>query len=217
MMRTEMVSSCPNLAEGTRGFDLAARDFSEDRVGRRRSLVPAAALELIFAVRGASSANAQVTTAAQTQPHWQFLADTNKCVGCGFCVKACKLENDVPYAADASRTWVERHVVTKDGVSHVDSPAAARDGFTTQNIDIGEGKTLQIDPEDIAKSFCAKTLQSVRPPPYVQVCCGATYKALTGVVLVDKDWCIVCGYHRACLWCEVLPSRVPHSGEMHLV
>ena len=49
---------------------------------------------------------------------WVFLVDTHKCVGCGFCVKACKIENEVPYDAKVTRTWVERYVVTKDG-SHV--------------------------------------------------------------------------------------------------
>ncbi len=185
------------LPKGPMG-SISRRDFLK-RTGLVAAgiLAPAAALELIFSLKGASSANAQVTTtAAQTQPHWQFLADTNKCVGCGFCVKACKLENDVPYAADASRTWVERHVVTKDGVSHIDSPAAGRDGFTTPDIDIGEGKTLQIDPENIAKSFFVpKLCNQCDHPPCVQVCpVGATYKGPDGVVLVDRDWCIGCGY-----------------------
>lgn len=160
-------------------------------------LVPAAALELILGLKGASSAQAlEVAAPAQTVPHWQFLVDANKCVGCGFCVKACKLENEVPYNADASRTWVERHVVTKDGVSHVDSPNAARDGFTTPDIDIGGGKTLHIAPEDIAKAFFVpKLCNQCNHPPCVQVCpVGATYKSPDGVVLVDRTWCIGCGY-----------------------
>ena len=35
-----------------------------------------------------------------------FLVDTNKCIGAGKCLSACRMENDVPdgYA----RTWVER-------------------------------------------------------------------------------------------------------------
>src|SRR5512138_3680481 len=59
---------------------------------------------------------------------WVFLVDTEKCVGCGFCVKACKMENETPYDANASRTWIERHVITKDGASHVDSPDAGQYG-----------------------------------------------------------------------------------------
>jgi len=58
---------------------------------------------------------------------WVFLVDTHKCVGCGLCVKACKQENEIPYDANVSRTWVERYVLTKDGEIHADSPKAARD------------------------------------------------------------------------------------------
>ena len=29
--------------------------------------------------------------------YWGFVADTEKCIGCGRCVVACKLENDVPW------------------------------------------------------------------------------------------------------------------------
>ena len=48
-----------------------------------------------------------------------FLVDTTKCVGCGFCVKACKIENEVPYDAPISRTWVERYVTVKDGKTYI--------------------------------------------------------------------------------------------------
>ena len=30
----------------------------------------------------------------ESNVRWGFLVDTNRCVGCGFCVKACKLENE---------------------------------------------------------------------------------------------------------------------------
>ena len=160
-------------------------------------LAPAAALELTTMLKGASPAQAQeTTTAAQTQPHWQFLVDTKKCVGCGFCVKACKLENEVPYNANATRTWVERYVITKDGEFHADSPNGARDGFTSTEIDLGEGKTLDIKTEEISKAyFVPKLCNQCDSPPCVQVCpVGATYKSPDGVVLVDRTWCIGCGY-----------------------
>ena len=71
---------------------------------------------------------------------WVFLVDTYKCVGCGLCVKACKLENEMPYDADVTRTWVERYVITKDGKFHADTPKGARDGFITTKIDLGRGQ-----------------------------------------------------------------------------
>ena len=79
---------------------------------------------------------------------WVFLVDTNKCVGCGLCVKACKQENEIPYDTPVTRTWVERYVVTKDGKSHIDSPDGAREGFTATEI-----QEEKIDPKDISKAF----------------------------------------------------------------
>ena len=111
------------------------------------------------------------------------------------CVKACKTENDIPYEADVTRTWVERYVITKDGKMHADSPKGARDGFTTQVIDQGEaGRVYQA--EDITKAFFVpKLCNQCDNPPCVQVCpVGATYKTPDGVVLVDRTWCIGCGY-----------------------
>ncbi|MCL7489319.1 MAG: 4Fe-4S dicluster domain-containing protein [Desulfobulbaceae bacterium] len=122
---------------------------------------------------------------------WGFLVDTTKCVGCGMCVKACKKENEVPYDAAVTRTWVERYVITRDNKSHVDSPMGARDGFTDQKID-----KLEIAPEDIAKAFFVpKLCNQCENPACVQVCpVGATYKTRDGVVLIDRKWCIGCGY-----------------------
>jgi len=122
---------------------------------------------------------------------WCFLVDTYKCVGCGFCVKACKKENEVPYDAPVTRTWVERYVVTKDGTTHTDSPLGARDGFTTQKI-----RDEEIDPDDIAKAFFVpKLCNQCEKPACVQVCpVGATFQTKDGVVLVDRTWCIGCGY-----------------------
>ena len=122
---------------------------------------------------------------------WGFLVDTEKCVGCGFCVKACKLENEIPYDAPVSRTWVERYIVTRDGETHADTPLAGRDGFIDPKI---RGKA--IDPAEISKAFFVpKLCNQCDNPPCVQVCpVGATYQTKDGVVLVDRDWCIGCGY-----------------------
>lgn len=123
---------------------------------------------------------------------WAFLVDTTKCVGCGFCVKACKKENEVPYDVEVTRTWVERYVVTKDGKTHTDSPAGARDGFTSSRIRDEE----PIKPEEVVKSFFVpKLCNQCDNPACVQVCpVGATYQTQDGVVLVDRKWCIGCGY-----------------------
>lgn len=127
---------------------------------------------------------------------WVFLVDTYKCVGCGLCVQACKLENEIPYDANVTRTWVERYVVTKDGRVYADSPKGARDGFITDKVMIKEGEYKKIDKDEISQAFFVpKLCNQCENPPCVQVCpVGATYQAKDGVVLVDQKWCIGCGY-----------------------
>ncbi len=127
---------------------------------------------------------------------WAFLVDTQACVGCGFCVKACKIENDTPYDANVTRTWVERYVVRKDGKVFIDSPKGARDGFISQKIDQAHHGEQEVHPEEIAKAFFVpKLCNQCENPPCVQVCpVGATYQTADGVVLVDRSWCIGCGY-----------------------
>lgn len=122
---------------------------------------------------------------------WGFLVDTYKCVGCGFCVKACKLENEVPYDAPVTRTWVERYVILKDGRMLADTPLGARDGFTGMEV-----QGVQVRKREIAKAFFVpKLCNQCENPPCVQVCpVGATYQAPDGVVLIDRSWCIGCGY-----------------------
>ncbi|HEX9861554.1 MAG TPA: 4Fe-4S dicluster domain-containing protein [Nitrospirota bacterium] len=164
------------------------RDFvKRSIVAIAGAAIPLSALTLV---------NPRKLLAANPELRWAFLVDTTTCVGCGFCVKACKLENGIPYDANVTRTWVERYVVTKDGKVHADSPKGARDGFTSPRIDQGAAGPLDIRPEDIDKAFFVpKLCNQCANPPCVQVCpVGATYQTPDGVVLVDRTWCIGCGY-----------------------
>jgi tetrathionate reductase subunit B len=138
-----------------------------------------------------SPAQAKALTTGDEAVRWGFLVDTRKCVGCGFCVKACKKENEIPYDAPVTRTWVERYVVTKDGKTHIDSPKGGRDGFTSSKI-----RGQEMDPASITKAFFVpKLCNQCDNPPCVQVCpVGASYQTKDGVVLVDRSWCIGCGY-----------------------
>jgi tetrathionate reductase subunit B len=122
---------------------------------------------------------------------WGFLVDTYKCVGCGLCVKACKNENEIPYNIPLSRTWVERYIILKDGRVLIDSPNAGRDGYTNQKV-----RDTVVNPENISKAFFVpKLCNQCENPPCVQVCpVGATYKTPDGVILIDRSWCIGCGY-----------------------
>ena len=171
---------------------ITRRDFLKNAaVGMACIALPLAAFEIIDPKKlmaDEAKDNAKV--------RWVFLVDTYKCVGCGLCVKACKQENEIPYDANVTRTWVERYVLTKDGQIHADTPKGARDGFTTSKIEIGPGKYEEIRNEDIDKAyFVPKLCNQCENPPCVQVCpVGATYQTPDGVVLVDRKWCIGCGY-----------------------
>ena len=161
------------------------RDFlKQSAAGVMAAAMPAAS----FAFLTPAEAKAAI---GSPKVRWAFLVDTEKCTGCGLCVKACKTENEIPWDAPVSRTWVERYVVTRDGQTHIDSPEAGRDGFISPEIH-GE----EIDPEDIEKAFFVpKLCNQCDNPPCVQVCpVGATYQTDDGVVLVDRKWCIGCGY-----------------------
>ncbi len=122
---------------------------------------------------------------------WGFLVDTRKCVGCGLCVKACKKENEIPYDLPVTRTWVERYQITKDGKAYIDSPNGGRDGYTTTKV-----RGEEVDPKDVDKAFFVpKLCNQCENPACVQVCpVGATYQTEDGVVLIDRTWCIGCGY-----------------------
>lgn len=134
--------------------------------------------------------------AARPDLRWGFLVDTHKCVGCGFCVKACKIENDIPLEANVTRTWVERYVIKKDGDVLMDTPKGALNGYTSKDIDQNESGMKKVADEDIAQAFfIPKLCNHCETPACVQVCpVGATYQAADGVVLVDREWCIGCGY-----------------------
>lgn len=138
----------------------------------------------------------QQVLAANPDLRWGFLVDTYKCVGCGFCVKACKIENDIPLEANVTRTWVERYVISKDGEVSADTPKGALNGFTSKLIDENAAGTKMIPDADITQAFFVpKLCNHCSTPPCVQVCpVGATYQTADGVVLVDRTWCIGCGY-----------------------
>jgi Fe-S-cluster-containing dehydrogenase component len=122
--------------------------------------------------------------------YWRFAVDINKCIGCGKCVKACKLENNVPLQPEYNRTWVERYVISTSDAVFVDSPNAGIDGFTAEYMNV------KYKDMDVEKSFFVpKLCNHCDKPPCVRVCpVGATYKNKEGVVLVNRQACIGCRY-----------------------
>jgi len=111
--------------------------------------------------------------------------DINKCIGCGKCANACKLENNVPKEPFYFRSWVEQYTIKNDGTIKVESPNGGIDGFKQS-----------VPDEEIFKSFFVpKMCNHCSKSPCTQVCpVGATFETPEGIALVDSNYCIGCGY-----------------------
>ena len=127
------------------------------------------------------------TDSAEVAEHYYGMGiQVDKCIGCGRCAQACKMENDVPQQPMYFRTWIERYVVHSDDSVTVDSPNGGVEGFDAPDD----------EERDVLRSFFVpKLCNQCDNPPCVQVCpVGATFKTQDGVVLVDADYCIGCRY-----------------------
>lgn len=120
-----------------------------------------------------------------SKPFYGMGIDIDKCIGCGKCMEACKIENDVPREPFFFRTWVERYVIKRDG------------RVTIQSIGTATNPSGEVETEkEILRSFFVpKLCNQCANPPCVQVCpVGATFQTEDGVVLVNSTTCIGCRY-----------------------
>jgi tetrathionate reductase subunit B len=119
------------------------------------------------------------------KPWYGMGIDIDKCIGCGKCMQACKIENDVPPEPFFFRTWVERYVINREGTVSVTSIGTATNPVT-------EAVT---EKEILRSFFVPKLCNQCANPACVQVCpVGATFQTEDGVVLVDEKRCIGCRY-----------------------
>lgn len=103
--------------------------------------------------------------AAPSGAHWGMLIDVRKCIGCQACTIACINENDVPEGS--FRTIVSTYSVK-------------------QNDQAGQPAGTYVLP---------RLCNHCDNPPCVPVCpVGATFKRADGLVLIDGDRCVGCGY-----------------------
>lgn len=165
-------------------MDVNRRTFLADS-GWWLLLTGAAALAWEHVEAGAPEAAPNYAT---TEHWWGMILDVEKCIGCGNCVRACVLENDVPREPGCYRTWVERYQVDPADMEHprVDSPDGAMDGFP---------EIADRPLEGLKIFFVPKLCNHCAHSPCVQVCpIGATFESPDGVVLVDKARCLGCRY-----------------------
>lgn len=149
-----------------------------------------------------------------TKHKWLIALDIERCIGCGLCVDACKTENKVPRGPSYFRTWIERYIIKKPDLGSgetrgevvVDSPNGGMDGFPPSLV----------RREDVLKAFFVPKLCNLcEHSPCSQVCpVGATFDTPDGVVLVDPNYCIGCGFCiQACPYgCRFL-SPETHTAE----
>ena len=181
--------------------EVSRRDFlKKARKGLCGAVVIIAGTDIAYALaadesEGADSAAGPADTAPgqaggqgqrkydATKHEYVYLIDITKCIGCGSCVRACEMENNVP--PNYFRTWVERYLVSRTGEVYVDSPKGARDGFDPTATSIGATKAF----------FLPKLCNHCAQTPCVPLCpVGASYRSPDGVILVDEKRCIGCGY-----------------------
>ncbi len=160
----------------------------------RRDFIRLSGLSLAAVVLREGISTVGSALAASPMPdskhRWRFVIDTQKCIGCGRCVKACKLENNVPMERHCNRTWVERYVFGENEEVFVDSPDAGINGFTAEDVP-ARYKGLAVSKTFFVPKLC----NHCSKPPCVTVCpVGATFATAEGVVLIDRKACIGCRY-----------------------
>jgi Fe-S-cluster-containing dehydrogenase component len=152
---------------------------------KRKSALLAGTLVAGSAIKPFSAILFAANEPEKTKPWYAIGIDIEKCIGCGNCAKACKLENDVSKEPFFYRAWVEQYTIKNDDTMNVESPNGGIDGFK------------QTIPEDeIFKTFFVpKMCNHCYKSPCVQVCpVGATFVSPEGVVLVDEKYCMGCSY-----------------------
>ncbi|MCL4313897.1 MAG: 4Fe-4S dicluster domain-containing protein [Actinobacteria bacterium] len=119
----------------------------------------------------------RIGTTIRQPHHWVMVIDERRCVGCQACVVACKDENNVPVGV--YRTWVD---VVEIG-QMVPDPTGA--------IVTDHGRFTN----NIKRSSMPLICNHCDHPPCVEVCpVKATFKRADGIVMIDYDLCIGCGY-----------------------
>lgn len=196
-----MTDSSPNTQASTSCGDECGCDQHADSNSRRTFLQRAATVTLgaisltylpvimkqdgVAASNGDGGDSPDGKEGSDQEVLFGFIVDTERCIGAGKCLTACRVENKVPEGF--YRTWVERYVHFKDGTVRVDM---------VPETSFFDSELTPIDPEKVARSyFVPKLCNQCEDAPCNQVC--PTHASITspeGVELVDPNLCIGCAY-----------------------
>lgn len=187
------------------------------RRGALKTLGGASGL-LLLSCSGAEKPEGSVDGYAWHKHRWGYAIDVDRCIGCGSCMRACRSENDVPKGFH--RTWVERYRLSGKERLRVDVAASGDHVFGKAKGSVSRAFFVPKMCNHCSGSVCTK------------VCpVGASFHTNDGVVLVDHDHCIGCGYcvqacpygcrfinprtHMAdkCTWCYHRITRPRKNGQ----
>ncbi len=161
-------------------YSVSRREFMRQAASGCAAAATASVIALILPKEAGASATANYDW---TKHRWVYLIDTRLCIGCGACGRACRAENGVPEGM--YRTWIERYEIPVEGESYVDSPDGGANGFHPVTTGLHVQKSF----------FVPKLCNHCQQTPCIQVCpVGASYRTRDGVILVDSEHCIGCGY-----------------------
>src|SRR5659263_464838 len=130
-------------------MDISRREFT--KIGCKVIIGATAGTAIVesFIINSIGAENSNAQGGYDWENHfWGYVIDTTKCIGCGRCANACKLENKVPFDEEVYRTWIERYRVKKTSLETreeevvIDSPNGGIDGFVDD-----------IPAEEINKAF----------------------------------------------------------------
>jgi formate dehydrogenase iron-sulfur subunit len=174
-------------------------DVAQESEGRRASLSRRSFLKAAAATTGAAGLVATTATTAaasglvpESNPEELarehaddpgLLIDLTRCVGCGRCVRACKLDNDLEWRQDQPATGV-------------DADLASSNWTVVRAVGVETMQESRLGPRRrVARRYVKEQCLHCLEPACASACfVAALHKSEEGPVLYDGDRCVGCRY-----------------------